>query len=149
MKQVLYIIFATGFTYLTSLAAGMTLLRLLRLRFDRSEERFLGFLLGSACLSAVVFALSAAGLVYRGVFLVVGLFVIGMAVWRSALRFSAATLKPCPVAWNIGFLAIYAVFTWLYLSNALAPEVSPDGAGYHVALVARYYREHHFPHITS
>ena len=37
----------------------------------------------------------------------------------------------------------------LYLANAMAPEVSPDGAGYHLGLVARYLREHGFVRITD
>ena len=37
----------------------------------------------------------------------------------------------------------------LYLTNAMAPEASPDGAGYHLGLVARYLREHGFVRITD
>jgi len=31
----------------------------------------------------------------------------------------------------------------------LGPEYSPDGTAYHLGLVARYLREHHFPVITT
>jgi hypothetical protein len=37
----------------------------------------------------------------------------------------------------------------LYLANAMAPEVSPDGAGYHLGLASRYLREHGFVRITD
>ena len=42
-----------------------------------------------------------------------------------------------------------ALYVVLYLSNAMAPEASPDGAGYHLGLVARYLREHGFVRITD
>ena len=49
------------------------------------------------------------------------------------------------ILWGI-FFGLYVV---LYLSNAMAPEASPDGAGYHLGLVARYLREHGFVRITD
>ena len=53
--------------------------------------------------------------------------------------------RVCRALWWIAF-GIYVV---LYLANAMAPEVSPDGAGYHLGLVARYLREHGFVRITD
>ncbi len=44
---------------------------------------------------------------------------------------------------------IFGLFTVLYFFNAMAPETSPDGSSYHLGLVARYFREHGFPRITS
>jgi hypothetical protein len=41
------------------------------------------------------------------------------------------------------------VFAVVYLVNAWAPEVSPDGAGYHLGLVARELRVHGFEPITN
>src|SRR5207244_449658 len=58
-------------------------------------------------------------------------------------------LPRLPPLWSVAFWAVFAVFTWLYLGHALAPETSADAVSYHVALVARYAREHHFPHITT
>jgi hypothetical protein len=51
MKQLLAILFATGFTYVVSLLAGKLLLKLLRVKLSRLEEHFLGLVLGAACLS--------------------------------------------------------------------------------------------------
>ena len=53
--------------------------------------------------------------------------------------------KAMRILWGI-FFGMYVV---LYLSNAMAPEASPDGAGYHLGLVARYLREHGFVRITD
>ena len=40
---------------------------------------------------------------------------------------------------------ILAVFFILYFFNALAPEISPDGSGYHLANdVPRFWRQHGF-----
>ena len=41
------------------------------------------------------------------------------------------------------------MFLVLYLANAMAPEISPDGATYHLGLVGRYLREHGFVRITD
>jgi hypothetical protein len=47
------------------------------------------------------------------------------------------------------FAAVFAVFFVIYLVNAMAPEASPDGAGYHLGLVGRYFRAHGFHRITD
>ena len=39
---------------------------------------------------------------------------------------------------------VLAAFFVLYFFNALAPEISPDGSGYHLAIVARFWRQHGF-----
>src|SRR5579864_6773064 len=90
MKQLAAILFATGFTYLVSLLAGKLLLRSLRLKLSGLEENFLGFVLGSAALSAVVFILTAAGLAHRGNFLVAGMLIIAIAIRGRAHRVSTA-----------------------------------------------------------
>ena len=41
------------------------------------------------------------------------------------------------------------MFGIVYLVNALAPEMSPDGSTYHLPLVARYLSAHAFEPITS
>jgi hypothetical protein len=149
MKQLAAILFATGFTYVVSLAAGKLLLQFLRVKLSRMEEHFLGFVLGAAALSTVVFALTATGQAHRGNFLAAGLVIVAFAVKRGAHRFSPASETPLPKPWKIVFAVCYGLFALLYLAHALLPEFSADGTGYHVAYVARYLREHRFPHITS
>jgi hypothetical protein len=141
VRQLLGILFATGFTFGVCLAAGKLVLQLVQARLTRLEEYFLGFVTGAAGLSTLVFLLTAAGQAHRGVFLAAGLVIIAVAVRRGAHRFSGLRTE-----WPWILFAVYGV---LYLGNALEPETSPDGVAYHVALAARYLREHHFPKITT
>ncbi len=150
MKQLLAIFFATGFTYIVSLLAGKLVLQVLRVKLSRMEEHFVGFVTGAACLSSIVFCLTAVGQAHRGVFLAGGLIIIALAIRRGAHRFpSALPEKSVPKPWNIIFGLLYVTYGLLYLGNALLPETSPDGVAYHVALAARYLRAHHFPRITT
>ncbi len=146
MRQILAILFATGFTFMVCLAAGKLVLQLVRARLTRLEGYFLGFVTGAACLSIIVLALAAAGQARRGVFLATGLVIIALAIRRGTHRFSDAG-EEWP--WKIIFGALLAAYGVLYLGNALEPETSPDGLAYHVALAARYLREHHLPRITT
>src|SRR5690242_2976047 len=72
LMQVLRIVFAAGFTFLTCLFLGRTLLKIVRARLYRSEELFFGFVLGSACLSTIVLFAGLLGLAYSWVFLLIG-----------------------------------------------------------------------------
>ena len=144
------ILFATGFTFIVCLLAGKLVLQVLRAKLTRLEECFLGFVTGAACLSTIVFLLTAAGQAHRGVFLAAGLVIVGLAIKRGAHRFSTDRgPMTLPAPWKIIFGVLYAAFGLYYLGAALAPESSPDGMAYHVALAARYLREHHFPRITT
>ena len=91
------------------------------------------------CFSAVVFAIAALHLAYPVVFLAIG---------GVALAFGARAGKR-PV-FAVAPLAIpFAVYFVLYLANAMAPEVSPDGAAYHLGLVSRYFAVHGLERITT
>jgi hypothetical protein len=139
-------LFATGFTFVVCLAAGKLILQFVPARLTRLEEYFLGFVTGAAGLSTIVLALTAAGQARRGVFLATGLVIIALAIRRGAHRFSSARAD---LTWKIIFGALFALYGVLYLGHALEPETSADGVAYHVALVARYLREHHLPRITT
>jgi hypothetical protein len=141
----LLLLFAAAFTYVVSLGAGKMLIALLRLKLYRSEEFFFGFVLGSAMLSTLVFALTAARLAHTGVFLAAGLAIIALATWRGAYRFSAERLPPLDIYWRIALGILYTGYAILYLKSALLPEVQSDAIAYHIALPARYLREHGFP----
>lgn len=146
VRQLLGVLFATGFTFAVCLAAGKLVLQLVRVKLTLLEEYFLGFVIGAACLSSIVFGLTAVGQAHRGVFLAAGLVIVALALRRGAHRLpGAGTEWP----WKIFFGVLFATFGVLYLGNALEPETSPDGVAYHVALAARYLREHHFPRITT
>ena len=147
--QVLLILFAAAFTFLTCLFLGKSLLKLLHTKLYRSEELFFGFVLGATCLSAIVLVLGVTGLAYSWVFLLIGCSSFAIAYACGAFRFTKEHLKPPPRSWTILFTILYAIFAVLYLGNALAPEASSDGSLFHVALPALYLREHRIPPITT
>jgi hypothetical protein len=149
MTIVASILFAAVFTYMVCLAAGRLAIRRLGVRLHDSEENFLGFVLGAALLSTTVFLLTAVGLAYRAVFFVVGIGVILLAVRYKAHRRSADRLPSLPPLWGWVFFAIYAAFAVLYLSNALAPETSPDGVQYHLGYPVRYLDQHRLVPVTT
>ncbi|HVW83450.1 MAG TPA: glycosyltransferase family 39 protein, partial [Bryobacteraceae bacterium] len=99
---------------------------------------------GAAALSLLVFAFCAVKLARAPVFLACGalLFVAGKPVPR-------APLPPLPRLWKWIFGLAFAFYAVLYLSNSLAPEMSPDGSAYHLGLVARYFRQHGFERLTT
>ena len=54
-----------------------------------------------------------------------------------------------PARWIWPFGVLFAAFGIVYLVNALAPEMSPDGSAYHLPFVARYLRAHGFERISQ
>ena len=133
-------IFGAGFTVAVSLALGFLLLGCLRLRFHRIEAALFAFVAGSACLSLVVFFLC---LVHRArpvEFAFLGAVAIGGAIWQARTKTRRAALPEMPAGWRALFGIVFLAFLVCYLINAQAPEVSPDGSGYHLGNVARYAR---------
>jgi hypothetical protein len=149
MKQLVYIALATVLTFASAYSFGALLLRVLRVRLYRSEERFFAFIAGSAMLSTLVFLLAVAGFARKSVFLAATLPVIAFAVWRGVHRPSGEDLPPVSLAWRVVFWGGFVAFTGYYVPTVLLPESSPDGVAYHVALVARYVREQRIPPITT
>jgi len=143
--QPLAILFGAAFTCAASLALGSLLLR------DACRDPGVRFVGGAALLSLLVCVLCGAGMAYPLVFLAVGLLAIGGA-WVARARTPDRGPKALP--WGPRLLKIllgiaFGMFLALYLANAMAPEVSPDGAAYHLGLVGRYLREHGFVRITD
>jgi 4-amino-4-deoxy-L-arabinose transferase-like glycosyltransferase len=149
MIQALVILFGAGFTVATACALGAMLFRKLALALEAWEERLLSFVVGSACLSAIVFVLCAAKLVHRGVVLLLGLALIGYAGYSGALRFSGKPFPPLPRLWRWVFVLAFAAFTYLAFFHAMMPENSPDGMAYHLGTVFKYQRAHGFTRITT
>jgi hypothetical protein len=146
--QALTILFGAAFTCAVCRALGGLLLG------DACRDSGVRFVSGAAMLSLLVCALCGAGLVYPPVFLGIGVVVLGTAIkvgrtpWsaRDALVPPAATVGPhLRWLWGIAF----GMFLVLYLANAMAPEISPDGSAYHLGLVSHYLREHGFVPITD
>jgi hypothetical protein len=149
MIQVVPILFGALFTIATAWSLGMLLLRKLAPWFDAWEWRLLAFVVGSAALSEIMFALSAARQVHRGVLLALGLASIGYAVYTGAFRSTGKPFAPLTPLWRWVFIAAFAAFTWYGFFNALAPEHSSDGMAYHLSEVLIYRQAHGFPRITN
>ncbi len=131
----------------TSLCLGAVLLAKLDVSLARAERAALAFVLGSACYSLVLFLLCALHLAYTGAF--AALFIAaGIAAWRLRKKSPGAALPGLPRRWTWFFGLLFGAYAVVYLVNALAPEMSPDGAAYHLPLVARSLRAHGFERIT-
>lgn len=92
------------------------------------------FLLGAGLFSQSVLALGLAGWVNRAAFLVLAAVALGAA--------AMVRVPGPPVGTRPGWLGwVLAPFGIVYLVHAMAPEISPDGLAYHVALPLRYLRE--------
>lgn len=112
-------------------------------------ERFvLKFGVGSACLSAAIFALCSVGLA-RTPWLLAAAVAVIVPLYFS--RWPDPGPAPAPRenggAWIFWLLA--GPFAVVYVVNAAAPEISPDGSYYHLALVRRYLDHGGFYRITT
>jgi hypothetical protein len=149
MPQPVYILFGALWTAATSLALGKLLLRGLRIRLYREEETPLAYMAGSALLSLLVFALTAAQVIYKGTVLCLGAAVL-LAAWRARVWTPREERLP-PLSPRLKWLGSIAAAPFLLLcfTHAMAPEMSPDGSSYHLGLVGRYYRDHGFRLIAT
>lgn len=125
----------------SSYAAGRLLLR--NAKLQRGELELVAFVTGSACLSLLVFAAASVWLVYPATFLL-----LGAALLSLAPRSPGEPAASPPSVW-LFFAVLFALYSVLYLSQALGPEYSPDGSTYHLGYVARYWRQHGFGRITT
>ncbi|MDP9112753.1 MAG: hypothetical protein M3O20_03625, partial [Acidobacteriota bacterium] len=120
----------------------------------RRMEKFpLSFILGASLLHLAIFAVLALHICYKPVLwlLLAGCVVAAILTgdWRlpQASETPRGTQMSRAFRYVFGFIA--AAFTTLYLFNAWAPEISPDGSSYHLGLTARYLRAHGFERITT
>ena len=144
MQRVLLILFGAAFTAACCWASGALLLRRLRLPLAPVEQFLFSFLCGAPCVSSLVCILCVVHAVYPVLILCIG---AGLILWAGLDRVRTSPAKPFPTISKQWKLALFAIFTCLfiiYFFNALAPEVSPDGAGYHLGNVARDLRNHGF-----
>jgi hypothetical protein len=144
MIQAIHILFAAGFTVAVCLAAGWLLLRRLGTGFRGGEAAVLAFPLGAACVSLAVFLLCLVHQARHGVFLWAGVAVIGGACFSLPSASARSAKEKLSASWKLLLFLSSAAFFLVYFFNSLAPEVSPDGAGYHLENVARYWRQHGF-----
>ncbi len=144
------ILFGCGFTVVVACAVGRWFLRLSGAwnSLTRAERVVFAFGLGAAWLSNAVFVLCAAQLAYPAIFFAAGAALLWLGLrGRSAPADTAGDGAIGPLRWVL--LAVAVAYAYLYLGHALAPEISPDGVGYHLELVGRYLRERGFSRITT
>ena len=145
---------AAGLTLATAWFLGAALLgpaRRVRAALAPQEHRLFALGLGSAALSLAVLALALLGLVYDASFWALAALAVA-AWWKWGRgRGGEATLPRTEAGrtWRIAWYVAFAVYGWLYVVNALAPEIGSDSLGYHLGLVFRYYRDHQLTPITT
>ena len=153
MRPALAALFGAGFTIAGCYAAGSLVIDQLRAALRQEERIPLAFVLGAACLHLAIFAVLALRVAYWPVLVVLLaapiLAALATGAWRGARTEFG---KPVPrlsrkLRTLFGWCA--GVFAIVYFVNAWAPEASPDGAGYHLGLVARELRVHGFEPITN
>jgi hypothetical protein len=153
MRQALAALFGAGFTVAACYAAGSLLIDQLRAALRQNERIPLAFVLGAACLHLAIFAILALRIAYWPVLavLLAGMIVAALVTgaWRGARTEAGKPLPPLSKNPRMVFGWCAGVFALVYLTNAWAPEASPDGAGYHLGLVARELRVHGFEPMTN
>lgn len=149
MIQALAALVGAILTVAACYAAGAMLLDRLGIELRRYERVPLAFTLGAACLHLTVFAILAAHAAYWPVFL--GLL---LGLIAASLLNRSWFLRGDPgesISQNLKRVAIltFTPFTVLYFFHAWAPEMSPDGSGYHLGWVLRYLDAHRFLRVTT
>ena len=147
-------LFAAGLTLATAALLGRALLGPMgrvRASLTRAEYCLFSFGLGAAALSFCVLALGLLHLVYDVSFW--ALAVLSAAAWYRWGRGRGGEAWPPALsggwAWRLAWYAALCVYGWLYVINALAPEIGSDSLGYHLGLVFRYYRDHQLTPVTT
>ena len=132
-----------------SLCIGLILFRRLGIQLERTESLCLAFVAGSACFSQMIFLLSTLHLARNGVFIGIALIVAAATAAGRGSMPAPARFTSVPRRWKWFAVVLGASFAIVYLVNAMAPEMSPDGAAYHLPLVARYLRAGGFEKIPG
>jgi hypothetical protein len=131
------------------LCIGLALFRQLGLKLERTEYISLAFVVGSACFSQIILLLSWIHLARKGLFIAIALLAVAATMVAGGRVLQQVRLTTLPRRWKWFSALLFAPFAVVYLVNAMAPEMSPDGVAYHLPVVARYLRAHGFERITS
>jgi hypothetical protein len=151
MRQAALALLGAALTAGTCWAAGTWLLQLLRLDgfLRRQEHPPLAFLMGASALHLFYFTALVLHVAYGPVIVAPLVLALGWIVWskpwrvrRPVLTTSGRLLKLLAGSIAAGFLGIYFIYAW-------APEHSPDGAAYHLGMIARELRAHGMETITT
>jgi hypothetical protein len=134
-------------------ALGSVMAARLGVRLRRGEKFPLAFVLGAALLHLAVFAILTLKIAYKPVLWLLLAACLAVALRTGDWRWPAPDAAPPETALPRGFRYLFGViaaaFTVLYFFNAWAPEISPDGASYHLGFIARYLRVRGFERIAT
>jgi hypothetical protein len=144
MREVADILFGAAFTVAVAVALGALLIARLRLALYRWEAALIEFVAGAACLSFLTAILCLLHVARKGVFQWGGVACIVLALWQARGAPRRKSLPAVSLTWMTLFYLIFSSFFIYFFFNALSPEVSPDGSGYHLANVVRIWRNHGF-----
>jgi hypothetical protein len=144
MRDIFSILFGAGFTVAVATALGSLIIGAMRVRLYRVEAAIFAFVAGAGCLSFLTALLCLAGVARKGVFQWGGAAIIFGAWWLTRGRPRRRELPAVPLKWWAAFWAVFLAFGIYFFWTALAPEISPDGSGYHLGNVVRIWRNHGF-----
>jgi hypothetical protein len=128
---------------ITCMSLGRLLLIPVQNSLDAIERAALSFVLGAGLMSLIVFVLGVMGFVGPRTYLGLGAVTVVAAIFmrdRSAPSRVSQRSVPLTRSWYLVWAGVLFLFGGLYLVNAFAPEVSPDGSSYHLGLVSLYAR---------
>jgi hypothetical protein len=149
MQAIIGILAGVFVTGAASLCIGLFLFRRLAIQLERIESFSLAFVVGSACFSQIIFVLASMHLLRASAFIAIAPFAAAMALGVNTRIPAPVQLTLLPRRWKWFSVALFGSFGVVYLVNAMAPEMSPDGAAYHLPFVARYLSAHGFERIPG
>jgi hypothetical protein len=149
MQAIIGILAGVVLTGGAALCIGLILFRRLGIQLERIEYFSLAFVAGAACFSQIIFFLSSIHLARKGAFIVIALFAAATVAGMNGRIPAPVRLTPLPRGWKWLSAGLFGAFGVVYWVNAMAPEMSPDGAAYHLPFVARYLSAHGFERIPG
>jgi hypothetical protein len=147
--EALAALFSAAFTVAACWGAGMLVVERTGAKLARAERFPLAFIVGASVVHLFVFVAMALHFAYKPVWVIAFTALIAGGAWRSRGIASITEFPKLHPAMRALAAAISIPFTALYLANAWAPETSPDGASYHLEIIARYLRAHRFERIAT
>lgn len=149
MLQALSALLGAAVTVAACYTVGLFIVRWCGVVLKRQELFPLAFLAGASCVHLLMFSLFALKIAYKPVVIFVMAALIAAGIWKRIWRPRRDFFPALPRSLRVLFGVIFGAFTMLYFFHAWAPEMSPDGSGYHLGLLARYLREHGFERVTT
>jgi hypothetical protein len=144
MRDIFSILFGAAFTVAVATALGSLVFRALRVRLHRVETVLFEFVIGAGCLSFLTSLLCMVHGARKGVFQWGGAVMLGVGWWAGRRTAPRRDLPAVPLKWWAAFWGVFLAFGIYFFWTALAPEISPDGSGYHLGNVVRIWRNHGF-----